>query len=335
VLNALLTRTFLSMHAFEQDNFDANRYRNEPSNVFFADRRLCMQDPATERPHLLIHCPRADRPLQGSWAPAAKRTTAGPMIHAKILFCSYHLPAQTLEIQELSALYPGWGASKIFEKTGIRCRHIAAPGETASDPTYAAAEQLFSRHPIARHSVDYLIFCTQAPAYVLLTSSCILRDRLGLPRACGALAVNQRRSGFVYCLSLAKGSIESGQARRVLVLTADAYSKLIHPMDKSVRTIFGDARAATLVDGVESPEAKISPCVFGTDGRGAEKLIVAAGAFRETRNDESGMAMDDQSGNRRARDNLYMDGADGAICSCTSRGRWCAGSCSRTWGRIG
>jgi 3-oxoacyl-[acyl-carrier-protein] synthase-3 len=232
------------------------------------------------------------------------------MIQAKILCSSFYLPAQTLENEELSALYPGWSASKILEKTGIRCRHIAAPGETASDLAYAAAEQLFSRHSIARDSVDYMIFCTQTPDYFLPSSSCILQDRLGLPRACGAVDVNQGCSGFVYCLSLAKGLIESDQARRVLVLTADTYSKLIHPMDKSVRTIFGDAGAATLVDSVESPGAKISPCVFGTDGRGAEKLIVATGAFRETRNEESGIVIDDQSGTRRARDNLYMDGAD-------------------------
>ena len=232
------------------------------------------------------------------------------MIRAKVGPCAYHLPAQILDNEELAAIYPGWSADKILAKTGVRQRHIAATGETSADLACAAAERLISEYAIARESIDFLIFCTQTPDYFLPSSSCVIQERLGLPRSCGAVDVNQGCSGFVYCLSLAKGLVESGQARRVLILTADTYSKLIHPMDKSVRTIFGDAGAATLVDGVEAGESMIAPCVYGTDGRGAAKLIVETGAFREARSASSGTVVDDQSGNSRSRDDLFMDGAD-------------------------
>ena len=84
-------------------------------------------------------------------------------------------------------------------------------------------------------------------------------------------------SGFVYGLATVKGLIESGMARNVLLLTGETYSKVINPTDKSVRTLFSDGGAATLITGIEGEEDYIGPFIFGTDGRGAEKLIVPAG----------------------------------------------------------
>ena len=232
------------------------------------------------------------------------------MIHAKISCSTYHLPECILGNDELAALYPDWSADKILQKTGIRHRHIAALDETAADLAYAAALKLLSAEPWAKESIDFLIFCSQTPDYFLPSSSCVLQHRLDLARSCGAIDINQGCSGFVYSLSVAKALIESAQARCVLILTADTYSKLIHPMDKSTRTIFGDAGAATLVVGTEGSESKITPCLFGTDGGGREKLIVPTGGFREPRSKSSAVVHSDESGNGRARDNLYMDGAD-------------------------
>jgi 3-oxoacyl-[acyl-carrier-protein] synthase III len=232
------------------------------------------------------------------------------MIRAKITNFSYHLPTQTLDNDALAVLYPTWTADKILEKTGVRRRHIAGTDETASDLAFHAAQGLLETVEMSKDSIDFLIFCSQTSDYFLPSTSCVLQHRLGLPQTCGAVDVNQGCSGYVYCLGLAKGLIESRQARRVLILTADTYSKLIHPMDKSVRTLFGDAGSASVVEGVEAATDKILPCIFGTDGRGADKLIVATGAFREVRNASTSIVHEDQSGNRRARDNLYMDGAD-------------------------
>jgi 3-oxoacyl-[acyl-carrier-protein] synthase-3 len=77
-----------------------------------------------------------------------------------------------------------------------------------------------------------------------------------------------------------------------------------------VRTIFGDAAAATVVAGVEGDEPFLGPYVFGTDGSGANNLIVPAGGMRCPRSPETGAAQADEGGNVRAMDNLFMDGAE-------------------------
>jgi 3-oxoacyl-[acyl-carrier-protein] synthase III len=96
----------------------------------------------------------------------------------------------------------------------------------------------------------------------------------------------------------------------VLLLTAETYSKFLHPKDKSVRTIFGDAASATLIEAVDREESSLGPYVFGTDGRGGDKLIVPTGGVREPRSAESAVEAEDESGNVRTRDSLFMDGPE-------------------------
>jgi 3-oxoacyl-[acyl-carrier-protein] synthase III len=231
-------------------------------------------------------------------------------VGARIAAIATHVPEQVLGNEELAALFPEWSAEKILEKTGIRERRIAASDETAGDLALAAATKLFSQAHIDAKSVDFLIFCTQAPDYVLPTTACILQERLGLRRSLGAIDVNLGCSGFVYGLSLATGLIASGAARRVLLLTADTYSKYIAPRDKSVRTLFGDGAAATLIDSCPVERGRIGPFVFGTDGSGADALIVPAGGFRTPRSAATAREEADQSGNVRSQDHLYMHGGD-------------------------
>jgi len=231
-------------------------------------------------------------------------------VPARIVDIATHLPDRVLGNEELAALYPSWSAEKIEAKTGIHQRHIAADGETASDLAFHAACKLFERGRVSPDEVDFLILCTQAPDYVLPTTACLLQDRLALRRDIGALDINLGCSGFVYGLSLAAGLIATGDARKVLLLTADTYSKYIHDGDKSVRTLFGDGAAATLIAREEGGSAHIGPFVFGTDGSGAGDLIVEAGGFRLPRSPETAAEQKDMSGNIRSRDNLYMNGAN-------------------------
>ena len=229
---------------------------------------------------------------------------------ARILDLAGFLPERTLTNEELAGLYPEWPAEKILSKTGIRARHVAADDQTATDLAYEAANRLFAQGEVRREDIDFIILCTQAPDYVLPTSACLLQDRLGIARSAGALDVNLGCSGFVYGLSLAKGLIETGAANRVLLLTADTYSKFIHPLDKSVRTLFGDAAAATVIGADDIAQEAIGPFVFGTDGSGAKNLIVEAGAYRRPRDVESSINKVDTSGNVRNLENLYMNGAE-------------------------
>jgi len=230
---------------------------------------------------------------------------------ARVAAIATHVPDHVLSNDELAADFPDWSAAKILEKTGIRERRIAAMDETALDLAFAACTKLLDRDADLRNSIDFLILCTQAPDYILPTSACVLQHRLGLPTRVGALDINLGCSGFVYGLSLATGLLSIGAARTVLLVTADTYSKYINRHDRSVRTLFGDGAAATLIRAVGSDDrATIGPFIFGTDGSGAMDLVVEAGAFRLPRDVATAVETSDRAGNVRARDNLYMNGGN-------------------------
>lgn len=229
--------------------------------------------------------------------------------YAYIAAIEYELPKQLLTNEELACDYPAWGVDKIFSKTGINKRHIVDAEECASDLAYRACENIFINSKIARSEIDFLVLCTQSPDYFLPATACVLQHRLGLPTTCGAFDFNQGCSGFIYGLGIAKGLIETGQARNVLLVTAETYSKYIHPADKSVRTIFGDAAAATLISS-RANDFGLERFRYGTDGSGAKNLIVPVGASRNSK--DAGRSLTeycDESGNLRTDANLYMNGA--------------------------
>lgn len=218
---------------------------------------------------------------------------------------SYYLPERILTNEQISNEFPEWTVEKINSKIGIKERHISAEDETAADMAVKAAEKLLSEFSIDKNTIDYLIFVTQSPDYILPTTACIIQNRLGLSTSIGAIDVNQGCSGFIVGISIAKCLILGGLANHVLLLTAETYSKYLHPRDKGNRTIFGDAAAATLIgkEGI----AEIGDFSFGTDGRGAENLIVKTGAARNRKpiNDLHYT----EYGNPKSSDNLYMDGS--------------------------
>lgn len=239
------------------------------------------------------------------------------MTKARVAAIATHLPGEVVSNEDLAAVFPEWTADKILAKTGIAERRVSADDETAADLAAQAAEKLFAAADIDRASIDFVLLCTQSPDFILPTTACVLQERLGLRQDIGALDFNLGCSGFVYGLSLAKGLIEAGNARRVLLLTADTYTKLIHPKDKSVRTIFGDGAAATLVEAVDGDADAIGPFIFGTNGKGAKDLIVKTGGARAERTEASATEYSDESGNTRTEDNLFMDG--GAVMAFTLR----------------
>ena len=232
-------------------------------------------------------------------------------MHAVIGAISYVLPERVLTNEELAAAFPGWTVGKISGKTGIEQRHIAAPDECSSDLAVKAALKLFEESGIGPEQVDYVLLCTQSPDYFLPTTACLIQHRLGIPVSSGAIDFNLGCSGFVVGLGLAKGLIETGQACRVLLLTAETYSKFIHPSDRSIRTLFGDAAAATFVEASDSVglDPWIGPFVYGTDGSGAENLIVPRGGMRQ-RFLSTAEPFQDEQGNMRTENDLRMNGAE-------------------------
>ncbi len=229
---------------------------------------------------------------------------------AAIKAISSCLPAGELTNEQLAKELGDTDAGVILERTGIRVRHVASGEECASDLGIAAARHLFERGVTSPEEIDFLLFCTQSPDYFLPTTACIMQERLGLRTDCGAIDFNQGCSGYVYGLSLAKSLVETGLARNALLITADTYSKFINARDRSVRTLFGDGASATLIGASESEADLIGPFVFGTDGRGAEQLIVPAGGMRRPFDEEAAVEKEDEQGNWRSPRNLYMNGPE-------------------------
>lgn len=219
---------------------------------------------------------------------------------------SYYLPERILTNEELVKEFPEWSVEKVAKKVGVMSRHIADDNETAGDLAVKAAQRLFKEYNIQPSEIDFILLCTQSPDYHLPSTACLIQEKLGIPTSAGALDYDLGCSGCVYGLALAKGLVSAGIAKNVLLLTAETYSKYLHPSDKSNRSIFGDGAAACLVstEGL----AKIGNFGLGTDGSGAENLIVKTGASRQKQ--PTGNTSIDAEGHTRYDDFLYMNGGN-------------------------
>jgi 3-oxoacyl-[acyl-carrier-protein] synthase III len=224
---------------------------------------------------------------------------------AAIIKTDYYLPKNILTNKHLADEFPEWNATRIEEKVGIKQRHIVSPGQTATDLAYEACEKVLEGFD--RKQVDFLLLCTQSPDYYLPTSACLLQERLGLATCIGAFDYNLGCSGYIYGLAIAKGLISAGLAKNILLVTAETYSKQLHPKDKGNRSIFGDGAGASIISSSENN--KILEFELGTDGKGRDNLITENGAFRNMNNPQAPDVIDAE-GNLRNPNCLYMNGPE-------------------------
>lgn len=222
----------------------------------------------------------------------------GELVKAYITNIEYVLPDKVEENPK----------NRLTKKTGIYKRHICSENEIASDLAFRVANKLLSKN-VDKNRIDYLILCTQSPDYYLPTTACILQDRLGLPKTCGAFDFNLGCSGYIYGLSIAKGLIESDQANNVLLITAETYSKYINPKDNTVLPLFGDAATATLITGFDVNDSGLKGFVLGTDGSGVNNLIVPVGGMMNRSRTTEMVEATDDFGNTRTNFDLYMNGS--------------------------
>lgn len=233
----------------------------------------------------------------------------GPALKARISGVTYFSPKETLTNESISEMFPEWSIEKITEKTGILSRPISADSEFSSDLACGAVRELFMKLGIGVDIVDYIVLCTQTPDFLMPSTACLVHRELNFPQSTGAVDVNQGCSGYVYSLGLAKGLIETRQAKNVLVITADTYSKLINKSDKSVRTIFGDSASATLISATESDIEILSDFCYGTDGKGAQHLMTTAGNLRPA-NTLSNLGTAESRKMEPSRYDLFMNGPE-------------------------
>ena len=144
---------------------------------------------------------------------------------AYIKAISYYLPERIVTNEDLVAEFPEWDVEKVYNKVGVKERHLAAETETAGDLAEKAALKLFEEYQVSPSDIDFLLLCTQSPDYRLPSTACILQDRLGIPTSAGAFDYDLGCSGCIYGMAVAKGLIAAGLASNVLLLTAETYTK--------------------------------------------------------------------------------------------------------------
>lgn len=224
-----------------------------------------------------------------------------------ILAVEPELGADILSYEELESRFGVEAMQKVLSGAGIRNRRVAPRGVCGSDLAFNAAVRLLSKYQVDSQSIDLLIFCTQSPDYWMPTTACILHDRLKLKHQCAAFDINLGCSQYVYALSVAHSMLASGVASRALVLTGDTMSQTVHPRDRAVVPLMGDAGSATLI-GEASEGAGFLGFELGTDGSGSKYLMIPAGAARQPLTAETAIESTDAEGNIRTQQNLYMNG---------------------------
>jgi 3-oxoacyl-[acyl-carrier-protein] synthase III len=226
---------------------------------------------------------------------------------AGIVATHFVLGGQTLSFEELERRFGSEAMKKVYSGSGIRNRRVAAAGVCGSDMAFQAAQELFQHHSIDPCSIDLLIFCTQSPDHWLPSTACILQERLGLPKSCACFDINLGCSQYVYGLAVAHSMMVAGLIRRALLLTGDTMSRLVHPQDRSVVPLLGDAGSATLLDSVDAGEGLLG-FELGTDGAGHPYLILPAGGTRMPKSAQTAIEEKDQEGNVRTAEHLFMKG---------------------------
>ena len=197
------------------------------------------------------------------------------MINAYINNIEYFLPKKKENnLKFLSLIGKGKILSKkIIDKVGIETRRVAEKNDYSNDLAIKSAKKIIKL--IGTRSIDFLIYCTQTPDYLIPTNACILQNKLRLGKNIGAFDINLGCSGYVYSLSIAKSLIQSGQAKNILLITSDTYSKFIKKKDLTTKLIFSDSSTSTFISSKKNRNSfKILNSSYGTDGSGYKDFIV-------------------------------------------------------------
>ncbi len=225
--------------------------------------------------------------------------SAVPPLHLAPFATGAYLPEAVLESAELEArlgLPPGW----IRQRTGVRRRHLAAPGEATSDLAAAAARQAMAAAALPPEELDLLVLCTSTPDHPMPPSAPLVLARLGARRAAG-FDLAAACSGFVYGLYVADAVLRAGRARHVLLVGANVMSRRVDWDDPDTAALFGDGAGALLLsvtgdapDGSAArhpqPAAEAEATESGrgllaarlaADGEAAGLFLVPAGGSRE------------------------------------------------------
>lgn len=203
-------------------------------------------------------------------------------LRSVIAGCGGCLPLRALDNNELAALHgldttDAW----IRERSGITRRHIVGPGETATTLGAGAARRALAQAGADAAEVDAVIVATATPDNAFPSTAAHIQRELGMTRGF-AFDLSAACTGFIYALSVADALIRNGQARSVLVIGAEVYSRIMDWTDRGTCVLFGDGAGAVLLRAEETQDRGILSTHLHADGRQADILYVegTAGPLR-------------------------------------------------------
>jgi 3-oxoacyl-[acyl-carrier-protein] synthase III len=138
----------------------------------------------------------------------------------------------------------------IQERTGIRKRHIVAPGESCCDLAEAAARRALEAAGLRAPDVDLIVLATTTPDQIFPSTACLLQQRLDI-HGCPAFDIQAVCTGFIYAISVADKFICTGASRRALVVGAETMSRILNWQDRGTSVLFGDGAGAVVLEAAE------------------------------------------------------------------------------------
>ena len=206
------------------------------------------------------------------------------MINTIIRGVGMYLPEKVLTNDDISE-FVDTSHEWIFERTGIRQRHIASKDQMTSDLAYMSALDAIQDANINATDIDLIILATSTPDQVFPSTAVKLQDMLNI-RDGAAFDIHAVCSGFIYALSTADNFIKSGKYKRILVIGSEVYSRILNWKDRATCVLFGDAAGAFILEGQNNDiRSGIIDSVIKSDGQYRSKLYCDGGPSMQPRTD--------------------------------------------------
>lgn len=209
------------------------------------------------------------------------RPSPHPLRFARILGTGSDLPSEVRTNEDLQATLDT-SDEWIRSRTGIGARRIAAPEDKTSDLARRAAERALASAGLTGRDLDLIVIATVTPDRPLPATATVIHHQLGARLDCAAFDLAAACGGFCYGLSLARGQIEAGLARHVLVVGVELLSRIVDWSDRGTCVLFGDGAGAVVL-GPTDDEAggRVLGTALGVDGSLGEALTILAGGSEE------------------------------------------------------
>jgi 3-oxoacyl-[acyl-carrier-protein] synthase-3 len=199
-----------------------------------------------------------------------------PQFGARIAGTGSALPERRLtnaDLEKMVETSDDW----IIQRTGMRERRIAGPGDSTATLATAAAKRALDDANMSAQDLDLIIVATLTPDMQTPATACLVQHNLGIKKHIGAFDLNAACSGFVYSLATAAQFIQTGAYKNVLVIGAETLSRIVDYTDRNTCILFGDGAGAAVLTASDDPKIGLQTFSLGANGDGAHFIAVPAG----------------------------------------------------------